>query len=194
LKTRPFIHFLIVLHQISLKISLLLTLFELTQLYFMLNISRMLAASNDDMEGLGLPNSTSTRPNAPKPRIWLGVKNGLAEAKVAIEAKNLDVAEQLLREILEFAPAEPETWHILAAILNRQGHVEEARELLKRVLKLRDTNISLQTNLPVSKRMAKLLWAQDDQGAALTMLAELLVDAPEDTELQALHQIWTEIS
>ena len=151
----------------------------------------MLAASSDNMEGLGVPSTSSKRPNAPKPRIWLGVKKGLEEAKDAIENKNLEVAEQLLREILEFAPAEPETWHILAAILNRKGHKEEAKDLLRRVLKLKETNITLQSDLPVARRMAKLLWAQDDQPAALAMLAELLIDSPEDAELLALQQTWT---
>ncbi|MDX8388108.1 MAG: hypothetical protein R8M46_06195 [Ghiorsea sp.] len=157
-------------------------------------MSRMLAASTDNMEGLGAPAASSSRPNAPKPRIWLGVTKGLLEAKEAIENQNLDIAEQLLREILEFAPAEPETWHILAAILNRREQFDEARELLRRAIKLKDTNISLQTDLPVSKRMAKLLWAQEDKPAALTMLAELLLASPDDKELEALHQTWTHTS
>jgi len=164
--------------------------FDLTIFYLAPNISRMLAASSDNMEGLGVSTPHSKRSNAPKPRIWLGVTNGLKEAKEAIENQNLDVAEQLLREILEFAPAEPETWHILAAILNRQGHIEEARECLRRVIKLNETNISHQTDLPVSKRMAKLLWLQEDQASALNMLAELLLESPDDAELKALQQIW----
>ena len=154
----------------------------------------MLAASTDNMEGLGAPNSSSKNPNAPKPRIWLGVKEGLAEAKTAIEDKNLDVAEQLLREVLEFAPAEPEPWHILAAILNRKGEMDEARKCLKRTLTIQAANIELQSDLPVSKRMAKLLWSQDDEAAALNMLAELLLDSPDDKELQALQQTWTSTS
>ena len=151
----------------------------------------MLAASSDNMEGLGAPSSSSKNPNAPKPRIWLGVKEGLKEAKQAIQDKNLDVAEQLLREILEFAPAEPEPWHILAAILNRKGEVEQARTCLKRTIKIQNTNIELQSDLPASKRMAKILWAQDEHTPALNMLAELLLDAPNDKELQALQQTWT---
>jgi Flp pilus assembly protein TadD len=101
------------------------------------------------------------------------------------------LAEQLLREVLEFAPAEVETWHILAAILNRQGQLDEARQCLKRVIKLKETHISLQTDLPVSKRMAKLLWAQDEPDTALAMLAELLLTSPEDQTLIALQQTWT---
>jgi len=155
------------------------------------NISRMLAASTDNMEGLDASASQNEENTPPKPRIWLGVKKGLQAAKDAIENKDLALAEELLREVIEFAPAEPETWHILAAILNRQGQVDEAKICLRRVIKLKETNIELQTDLPVSKRMAKLLWAQDEQAAALAMLAQLLLDSPDDRELLALQQTWT---
>jgi len=151
----------------------------------------MLAASSDNMEGLGAPSSNSKNPNSPKPRIWLGVKEGLKEAKEAVENKNLALAEQLLREVLEFASAEPEPWHILAAVLNRKGEKGEARECLKRTLVIQETDIELQSDLPTSKRMAKLLWVQDETGAALNMLAELLLASPEDKELIALQQTWT---
>ncbi|MDX8382268.1 MAG: hypothetical protein R8M14_09190 [Ghiorsea sp.] len=153
----------------------------------------MITVSSDNLEGLGSAGSASRNPDAPKPRIWLGVKKGLEEAKEAINLKNLTAAEQHLREILEFAPAEPEPWHILAAILNRKGDIEEARKCLKRALKIQNTNIELQSDLPTSKRMAKILWAQDENAAALNMLAKLLLDTPEDKELQALQQTWTSI-
>jgi len=166
-------------------------MFDLTTIQFMPNISRMLAASTDNMEGLDASSSQTQAEKPVKPRIWLGVKKGLQAAKDAIESKDLTLAEELLREVIEFAPAEPETWHILAAILNRQGHVDEAKVCLRRVIKLQETNIELQTDLPVSKRMAKLLWAQDEQAAALAMLAQLLLDASDDRELLALQQTWT---
>jgi len=163
----------------------------LTAIHFMPNISRMLAASTNNMEGLDASSSQAQENKPAKPRIWLGVKKGLQAAKDAIENKDLTLAEELLREVIEFAPAEPETWHILAAILNRQGQVDEAKVCLRRVIKLKETNIELQTDLPVSKRMAKLLWTQDEQAAALAMLAELLLDASDDRELLALQQTWT---
>jgi len=160
----------------------------------MLNISRMVTVSSDNLEGLGSTGSSSRNPDAPKPRIWLGVKKGLEEAKVSIDNKNLTVAEQVLREILEFAPAEPEPWHILAAILNRKGDFQEARQCLKRTLKIQNTNIELQADLPASKRMAKILWSQNEHVNALNMLAVLLLATPDDKELQALQQTWTSIS
>jgi len=146
------------------------------------------------MEGLDASSSQTQADKPAKPRIWLGVKKGLQAAKDAIENKDLNLAEELLREVIEFAPAEPETWHILAAILNRQGQLDEAKVCLRRVIKLKETNIELQTDLPVSKRMAKLLWAQDEQAAALAMLAQLLLDASDDRELLALQQTWTATS
>jgi len=168
--------------------------FCLTVIPFMPKISRMLAASHDNVEGLNESNQSANPSATPKPRIWLGVRKGLQAAKDAIEDKNLDLAEELLREVIEFAPAEPETWHILAAVLNRKGHIEEAKQCLRRVLKLQETNIELQTELPVSKRMAKLLWSQDEHAAALAMLAQLLLDDPSDQELLALQQTWTAAS
>ncbi|MDQ6980232.1 MAG: tetratricopeptide repeat protein [Ghiorsea sp.] len=166
-------------------------MFDLTAIHFMPNISRMLAASTDNMEGLDASSSQTQEEKPAKPRIWLGVKKGLQAAKDAIENKDLTLAEKLLREVIEFAPAEPEAWHILAAVLNRQGQVDEAKICLRRVIKLKETNIELQTDLPVSKRMAKLLWTQNEQAAALTMLAELLLDIAGDTELLELQQTWT---
>ena len=151
----------------------------------------MLAASSDNVEGLDTSEHAATHPNSPKPHVWPGVKTGLSKAKQAIQHKNLALAEQILREILEFAPAEPEPWHILAAILNRKGKVDEARQCLKRTLKIQNTSIELQSDLPVSKRMAKLLWQQHEHAAALNMLAELLLASPDDQELQALQQTWT---
>ncbi|MDQ7003858.1 MAG: hypothetical protein Q9N67_02605 [Ghiorsea sp.] len=154
------------------------------------NISRMLAASSENMEGFGATDSSSEYPNVPKPHIWLGVKEGLTQAKQAIEHKNLTLAEEVLREVIEFAPAEPEAWHILAAILNRKGAIEEAKVCLKRRLTIHKTNIQLQSELPVSKRVAKLLWAQHENEAALDMLATLLLHQPDDAELLALQQTW----
>ncbi len=156
-----------------------------------LNISRMLTASTEDMEEMDSFSSAPARGNTPKPSNWPGVKAGLQQAKDAIESRDLDTAEQLLRETLEFAPSVPETWHILAAVLNRKGQVAEARQCLKRVIKLNQTDILLHPDLPVSKRMAKVLWSQGDHETALNMLAELLLNSPEDAELKSLQQTWT---
>jgi len=151
----------------------------------------MLAASTDNMEELDSSAFSHKGSDIPKPHLWLGVKNGLNKAKLAIENKNLTLAEQRLREVLEFAPAEFEAWHILAAILNRNGQADEARQCLKRVMKLKETHISSHPELPASKRMAKLLWTKHEPDAALTMLAELLLQSPDDKALLDLQQTWT---
>ena len=156
----------------------------------MRNMRRMLAASTNNMEEPKPIPSSSKLESVPKPHVWKGVKAGLLEAKEAIENKNLDTAEALLREVIEFAPAETETWHILAAVLNRKGKIEEAKACLKRVLKHKEASISLKAELPASKRMAKILWAQGDHDSALNMLAELILASPDD-ELIQLQQKWT---
>ncbi len=156
----------------------------------MLNISRMLAASTENMEETESFIPSLKRENTPTPHVWRGVKTGIHEAKAAIESKDLESAEALLREVLEFAPAQPEPWHILAAVLNRKGQKGEARECLSRVIKLNKTNIALKTDLPASKRMAKILWSQGERPSALNMLAELIIASPDEPELQALQQTW----
>ncbi|MDQ7002063.1 MAG: hypothetical protein Q9N02_05185, partial [Ghiorsea sp.] len=180
--------------QKQLETTALSLIFDLTAIHFMPNISRMLAAYTENMEGLNAPSSQKNGNNPAEPSIWLGVTKSLQAAKAAIEDKNLTLAEALLRDVIGFASAEHEAWYILAAILNRQGKIDEAKVCLRRVIKLKETNINLQTDLPVSKRMAKLLWVQDEQDAALAMLAELLLDASDDRELLALQQTWAATS
>ncbi len=157
----------------------------------MLNMRRMLAASTENMEDSESFTPSLKRENTPTPHVWRGVKAGIEEAKDAIENKDLDTAEALLREVIEFAPAQSESWHILAAVLNRKGQVDEARDCMRRVIKLNNTNISLQSELPASKRMARILWNQGDHAAALNMLAQLLLASPNDAELNELQQTWT---
>jgi len=149
----------------------------------------MLTASLGDMEGLEMSKALPNARHMPKPNNWSGVLAGLERAKHAIESKDLNGAEQHLREILEFAPAQAEAWHILAAVLNRKGEKSEARDCLRRMQKLTHKP---DITLPVSQRMAKLLWAQDDRQAAMHMLAELSLAAPDDETLIALQQQWSE--
>lgn len=160
-------------------------------LFFKANVKRMLTASSDVVEGLSTPHSTAIFPESVQQQGWIGVTAGIRAAKLAIEAKELERAENYLREVLEFVPAESEAWHILAAVVNRQGHVEEARACLKRVIKLKQARISPDAQLPVARRVAKLLWAQHDRAAALDMLAELLLKSPHDHALLELQQQWT---
>ncbi|MDQ6988409.1 MAG: hypothetical protein Q9M19_00900, partial [Mariprofundaceae bacterium] len=123
----------------------------------------------------------------PKPNNWSGVAAGMRCAKQAIETKDLKAAEQHLREVLEFAPAEAEAWHILAAVLNRQGVTDEAKDCLRRMQKL---SKKVDDVLPASQRMAKLLWAQGEQEAAMVMLNQLLEQSPDAAALLSLQQQW----
>jgi len=155
------------------------------------NLSRMLTASSDDVEGLSQKDKPLALYSTEQPKGWIGVTAGIRAAKLAIEDKDLNRAEAYLEEVLEFVPAESEAWHILAAIINRKGDKERARECLKRVVKLKMTRFSPDDALPVTKRVAKLLWAQHDRAGALDMLAELLLKTPDDPILIELQQQWT---
>jgi len=170
----------------------------------------MLAASSGDMKGAeaqdsvleSFPSSFSkptTNPRTtPKPSNWLGVTAGMVSAKQAIAHKDLPLAERHLRDILEFAPAEAEAWHILAAVLNRQGQREEACACLRRTQQL-NNQLKAQpsaddTTLPTSKRMAKLMWSQGDRAEALAMLDMLLLQTPQDDALLQLQCLWLQQS
>ena len=153
----------------------------------------MLAESHENMEGLDFP-ATQLQPvssprNMPKPHNWSGVAAGIDSAKQAIGNKDLVLAEQHLREVIEFAPAQTEAWHILAAILNRKGKRDEARDCLRRTHQLQEVHETASGPLPASKRMAKLMWSQGEHKSALTMLEALVLASP-SKELLALQEQW----
>ncbi|MDX8383889.1 MAG: hypothetical protein R8M45_07395 [Ghiorsea sp.] len=153
----------------------------------------MLAASHENMEGLDLltANSTAmnTPKNMPKPTNWSGVSAGMDFAKQAIANKDLTLAEHYLREVIEFAPAQTEAWHILAAILNRKGKLDEARDCLRHTHKLKKAHEAPPQPLPASRRMAKIMWAQGEHESALAMLDSLLLTSPNE-ELLLLQKQW----
>ncbi|MDX8402050.1 MAG: tetratricopeptide repeat protein [Mariprofundaceae bacterium] len=148
----------------------------------------MLAASS------GPPNhavSGESR-SAPRPGNWRGVDAGLAAAKAAFHAGKLEVCEAVLREVLEFAPAEARAWAWLGKVLEvggREGEAHDcyarARALLVRAGKRRTASP------PASIGLARLLWRQGEKDAARAMLAVLLVRDPEDPRLKALKEDWS---
>ncbi|MFQ5582479.1 MAG: tetratricopeptide repeat protein, partial [Mariprofundaceae bacterium] len=72
----------------------------------------------------------------PKPANWLGVTDGLASARQAIEQGKLPYAERILREVLEFAPAEAEAWQWLGKVLQARDRAEEAKACMDRAASL----------------------------------------------------------
>lgn len=127
---------------------------------------------------------------APKPSNWRGVAAGIADAQQAILHGNIAHAIHALKEILEFAPQEPQAWELLGEILRQQGQEEKARRCFARLETIRQKqNHTVQ--LPFSRRLAQLHWQQGDRESAMAMLAVLLIRQPDDPHLLELRQQWS---
>lgn len=150
----------------------------------MRSVSRMLTASSS------VPNSQQQLPVAstPRPASWRGVTEGMAVARKAAASGQLEQAEQLLLELLEFAPAETRAWKLLAKTQRKLGHIEAGINSAKRALKLQ--NAPANSGSPVSLTIAQLLWQQGEHRDALSMLELLLSDQPENEQLQNLRRQW----
>lgn len=135
------------------------------------------------------PNTRQQCPKpVPTPDNWFGVTGGMQAAKTAISNGDLAGAEQILTDMLEFAPAEMAGWKLLARVQRKLGHIESGIESAKRALQLQN---SQNHNLPpVSATLAKLLWQQDEREQAKEMLATLISRQPEDHSLIMLKEQW----
>ena len=141
----------------------------------------MLAASGS------VPNS-QTPAATPRPTIWHGVSEGLAKAKEAIESNELQQAEWILQEVVEFAPAETRAWKLLARTQRALGRYREGIASAKRALTLQARSSSHEA--PASITLAKLLWQQQECEQAREMLTILMQRQPENMELAELHRQW----
>jgi len=134
------------------------------------------------------PNSSR---QTPKPANWLGVADGLAAARQAVAEGRLPYAERILREVLEFAPAEAGAWQGLAEVLQARGKPDEAMVCMEKATKLQASRH--EDKAPAaSARLARILWSQGERDAARAMLAILMMKNPDDEALLALKQAWTE--
>ncbi len=113
---------------------------------------------------------------------------GLREAAAAA-ANDTDAAIRIVREVLEFAPTEPRAWQMLGELLGQAGATDEAEQSLERALQLRN-NSGNKPKMPISKRLAEMLWQNGDREAARAMLAILLLRKPHDDTLLALKDTW----
>jgi len=155
---------------------------ELTRQISVRSVGHMLAASGS------VPNS-QTPAAPPRPTIWHGVTEGMARAKEAIEAGELERAEQILLELIEFAPAETNAWKLLARTQREMGYYREGIASAKRALALQDRSNAHEP--PASITLARLLWQQQEQKQARDMLATLMRRQPENSELAELHRQWS---
>ncbi|MDX8394859.1 MAG: alkyl sulfatase dimerization domain-containing protein [Mariprofundaceae bacterium] len=143
----------------------------------------MLAAS------VQLPN-TEQLPSAPTPQNWCGVGDGMQQARQHMTDGQDQQAVQILKDVLEFAPAETAAWHLLADILQQHGLNKKSTACRDKALLLEQSIENEKNELPASERLAKLLWAQGDKDAAQTMLTTLLERQPALEALLILKQSW----
>jgi len=143
----------------------------------------MLAASGS------APNTLQKHPNpVPTPGNWHGVTGGIDAARGAIASGELEKAERILFELLEFAPSETRGWKLLARTQRELGNIEAAISSAKRALQLQ--NAQKHYSAPASTTLAKLHWLQGEREEAVKMVSQLLTIHPQNPDLSRLLQQW----
>ena len=150
----------------------------------MRSVSRMLAASST------APNSQQQLPPAstPRPANWCGVNEGMAAAKKAIRSGQMEQAELVLSELLEFAPAETRAWKLLAKIQRELGHIEAGINSAEHALRLQ--NMPKNDGAPASLTIAQLLWQQGEHKQARSMLELLASEQADNEKIKHIRQQW----
>jgi len=106
-----------------------------------------------------------------------------------MDARELEQAERILQELLDFAPRELRGWKMLARLQRNMGKIEEGIKSATIALRLQQER-SQQPPEQISLRLAQLCWQQGDHRSALAMLQELLAQQPQQTRLLALKAQW----
>ncbi len=147
----------------------------------------MLTASKHSPNNLQSPSHSTI----PTPKNWRGVKVCMEEAERAVIAGKLQQAESILIEMLEFAPSEYSGWKRLAHIQRDLGKIHAGIASARQALQLQQREKSQPvTRSPASLTLAKLHWQQGEREEALTMLATLLQQQPQNETLIQLKQQW----
>jgi len=141
----------------------------------------MLAASTS------APNTHSPK-SMPKPVNWRGVSEGMAAAFAAARNGKLETAEIILRDVLEFAPAEMRAWKLLARIQRKLGHIDAGIASAIRALQLQELNKRHEPAASIT--LARLFFEQGEHDEALQMLDRLLQQKPDDAVLIELKEMW----
>jgi len=142
----------------------------------------MLPASNS------APNSHSNQVT-PKPVNWRGVTEGMSAAVAAARNGKLDVAEIILNDVLEFAPAEISAWKLLARIQRKRGQIDAGIASARRALQLQA--LKKQYTPAASITLARLIYEQGEHHEAMQMLNQLLKLCPDSSTLLQLKQEWS---
>ena len=150
----------------------------------------MLAASDPTPNRKRHRRAVPTGERIPTPGNWRGVAEGIQAARQAVQSGQLDLAEQLLIEVLEFAPTEIKALKMLARVQRQLGHIEEGIRHATRALQIQ--NNPLDAEPVASLTLAKLLWQQHEYDEARDMLEYLISENPDNSELHDLRAAWTE--
>ena len=139
----------------------------------------MLAASTS------APNTRLSK-STPKPVNWRGVSEGMAAAVAAARNGKLETAEVILRDVLEFAPAELRAWKLLARTQRKLGHIDAGIASATRALQLQALNKLHEPAASIT--LARLFFEQGDHAEALQMLDRLITLDPDNGVLLQLKK------
>ncbi len=170
----------------------------MTAIFRLRSVAVMLAASDStpNPSPQVSPQQTGPQQTAPniavvKPDGWCGVDQGLKDARSLMHEKYLVHAEDVLLQLLEFAPMEGKAWHMLGRCHQTQQRHSKALECFERAACCyRNQNMADQP--PASAAIAQLLWNQGEKTQAEAMLDALLATRPDDAKLQAMRATWHE--
>jgi len=127
----------------------------------------------------------------PRPQNWQGVEAGIAESARLLQEGELSRAEDVVRQVLEFASMEGQAWHLLGRILQKTNRHAEALDCFASAESCYDHHKHDQ-GPPASIRLASLLWDQGEYDEARAMLGILMIHNPEDDSLQQLRETWSQ--
>jgi len=111
------------------------------------------------------------------------------DARLAFESHAYTDAENLLIELLEFAPFETRAWKLLARTQKELGKTKQAIASASRALELQHA-ARKPVDMPASATLARLLWEQGEVQTARAMLGVLLMRQPDNSELAELKNLW----
>jgi len=149
----------------------------------------MLAASDNAPNPS--PQAAPEQTAVAKPDSWRGVEQGLQDATALMREKAHAQTEDVLLQILEFAPMEGKAWHMLGRCHQTQQRHDKALECFERAANCY-RNQDTTNQAPASAAIAQLLWNQGEKKQAEAMLNTLLTNRPDDAKLQAMRAVWDE--
>ncbi len=128
--------------------------------------------------------------STPTPSNWFGVAEGMRTAEAAVANSHYEQAEQVLTELLTFAPSEVSGWKLLARVQRELGKIEVGIKSAERALQFQYARATSKSEAPASATLAKLLWQQGEKALAHEMLDLLIVRQPENQTFTILKDEW----